>query len=410
MLNDHLKIALFLSLSFATIQTAVAQSRDCNAPTPDPIVHVALPGHPFGSVATADGCWIFVTVGSSNPRSANGVAVLRRGGGAIELQRVAPVEPGATKLVMTHDGKLLIAADDEFVTFLDVARLISGQGDPILGYFSDARFAGSVYVNVTRDDKLLFVSDENVETITVIDLMKARAGNFQADSILGKIPVGNAPIALTFSPDEKLLYTTSQLAPKSLNWPKSCKPEGQDPATAKIEYPFGAVIVVDVAKAAVDPAKSVVASVPAGCSPVRAVLSPEGATLYVTARNSDALLALSTAKMLSDPEHAITGTVPVGRSPVGVTVADAGKKVLVTNSNRFAAGPNDKQNLTVIDAAKVSSGAAAILGVIPAGGFPREFGATVDGKVIFVANYTTNTLEVIDVGRMHVQTSATGAK
>lgn len=390
-------VLLFSVLFFSL--AALAQT-DCNTPTPDPIVHVALPGHPFGSVATADGCWIFLSVSTSNPRSANGIAVLRRGGGKIELQKVIPVEPGASKLVMTHDGKLLIAADDEFVTFLDVQRIISGKGDPILGFFADGRFASSVYVNVTRDDKLLFVSDENVATITVIDLPKARAGGFQESAIIGKIPVGNAPIALTFSPDEKLLYTTSEIATKDMNWPKECKPEGEDPATAKVEYPAGAVIVVDVAKAAIDPAKSVVARVPAGCSPVRGALSPSGDTLYVTARNSNALLALSTAKMLTDPSSALIGKVPVGSAPVGVAVVDAGRKIIVTNSNRFAAKPGEKQDLTVIDAARVTSGEAAILGGIPAGEFPREFGATPDGRTLFVANYMSNTLEVIDVARI----------
>ena len=398
-----------LSLALAA-RPVIAQpsGQNCNAPTPEPIVHVTLPGHPFGSVATADGCWVFVTVVSSNPRSTNGVAVLRRGGGKIELQRVVPVEPRPTKLALTPDGKLLIVADDKYVTFLDVQRMISGTGDPILGYIADAPSAGTVYVNVTSDGKLLFASDENVETITVIDLAKARAGGFKEDAIIGKIPVGLAPIALTFSPDEKLLYTTSELAPQRLNWPKECKREGADPATAKIEYSAGAVIVVDVEMAAINPAKSILAHVPAGCSPVRAAISPDGETLYVTARNSNALLAMSTAKMLGEPGSAIFGRVPVGTAPVGVAVADSGKKVIVTNSNRFASRANEKQDLTVIDAVKVYSGAAAVMGTIPAGGFPREFGATADGKTLFVANFLSNTLEVIDVARMTVRAPASG--
>src|SRR5262249_48125776 len=160
---------------------------------------------------------------------------------------------------------------------------------------------------------------------------KARKENFPASAIIGKIPVGEAPIALTFSPDEKLLYSTSEIAPKDWGWPIECKPEGQDPASAKPEYPAGAIIVLDVAKAKIDPAKSVVARVPAGCSPVRMSISPLGDYVYVTARNSNAMLAFDTAKLVTDSNHAMVGKVPVGAAPVPIAVAHNGKKVLVGN-------------------------------------------------------------------------------
>ena len=225
---------------------------------------------------------------------------------------------------------------------------------------------------------------------------------FKESAIVGKIPVGEAPIALTFSPDGKLLYTTSELAPKEWNWPAECKPEGQDPATAKIEYSAGAIIVVDVAKAEADPAHSVIAKVPAGCSPVRMAISPNGDTVYITARNSNAVLAFNAAKLVSDSNNALIGKVPVGSAPVPIAVADNGKKILAGNSNRFAAGENDKQHVTVIDASKISSGEAAVMGSLPAQGFPREFGYSADGRTLFLANYSSNSLEVIDVPRLQI--------
>jgi YVTN family beta-propeller protein len=307
---------------------------------------------------------------------------------------------------MTHDGKLLIVADDEYVVFMDVARMTSDRGDPILGYISDGRFSGSVYVNVTADDKFLFVSDENTEMLTVINLEKARAEGFKETAKVGTVPMGAAPIALTFSPDGKWLYTTSQIAPKSLNWPIACKPEGADPATAKEEYSQGAISVVDVSRAQTDPAHSIVANVPAGCSPVRLAISPSGDRVYVTARNSNSLLAFDTGTLRSDPEHAQVGKVPVGSSPVGVAVVNDGKFVLVTNSNRFAKDQTARQTLTVIDAGRVGEGQAAITGSVPAGIFPREFGQSADGKTLFVANYLSNELEVIDVDRIKATMNA----
>jgi YVTN family beta-propeller protein len=398
-------VMLFCSSASAQASGTKSTSR-CNAAAAEPISYVSLPGHPFSTVAIRDGCWLFVSLTSSNPKSANGVAMLSRAAGRITLKKVFPVESSPTGMVITHDGKLLIVADDEYVVFMDVLRMTSGQGDPILGYISDGRFSGSVYVNVTADDKFLFVSDENTEKITVINLEKARAEGFKETARVGTIPVGMAPIALTFSPDGKWLYTTSQIAPKSLNWPIACKPEGADPATAKEEYAQGAIIVVDVVRAQTDPAHSIVANVPAGCSPVRLAISPSGDRVYVTARNSNSLLAFDTGTMRSDSEHAQVGKVPVGSSPVGVAVVNDGKFVLVTNSNRFAKDQTARQTLTVIDASRASEGQAAIMGSVPAGIFPREFGQSPDGRTLFVANYLSNELEVIDLNRIRAATNA----
>lgn len=399
-------VIALLSASTTFAQNGSAKSTSqCNAAATDSISYVPLPGHPFSTIASHDGCWLFVSVTSTGPRSANGVAMLSRSQGKITLKKVIPVEAGPTGMVMTHDGKLLIVADDDYVVFLDVERMTTGRGDPILGYISDGDSSGSVYVNVTADDKSLFVSDENTATITVINLEKARAEGFKDSAKVGKIPVGDAPIALTFSPDERWLYTTSQAAPKSFNWPIACKPEGQDPATAKVQYPEGAIIVVDVTRAKTEPANSVVSKVPAGCSPVRMASSPNGDRVFVTARNSNALLAFETTALRTDIEHARIGTVPVGTSPVGVAVANDGKLVFVTNSNRFSSNRTARQTLTVIDAANVGAGPAAILGSVPAGAFPREFGQSPDGQTLFVANYNSNELEVIDLKRLPLDPS-----
>jgi DNA-binding beta-propeller fold protein YncE len=384
-------------------RNAAPPAHGCNAAAPDPITYVALPGHPFSTVASPDGCWLYVSLTSAHPKSMNGVALLSRRAGRIKLKQVFLVESGPTGMTLTHDGKVLIVADDSHVVFMDTARMISGHGDPILGYISDGDFPGIVYVNTTADDRFLFVSDENVETITVINLQKARAEGFKETAIVGKIPTGVAPIALTFSPDGRWLYTTSQIAPKDYNWPIECKPEGADPATAQPRNPKGAIIVVDVTRAQTDPAHSIVARVPAGCSPVRLVIAPDGSRVFVTARNSNALLAFDTSKMQNDAAHALVGTVPVGSSPVGVAVVNDGRQVLVTNSNRFARDQTARQTLTVIDATKVGDGQAAVIGSIKAGIFPREFGHSPDGRTLFVANYNSNELEIIDLARMPIE-------
>jgi DNA-binding beta-propeller fold protein YncE len=410
MKNTSVTFALAALCTLLLAATVAGQQRGaqspvsrCNAAAADPITFVPMPGHPFNPVASSDGCWLFVSVTTTNPRSLNGVALFSRADGQLKLKQVFTVEGGPTGSVLTHDGKLLIVADDDYVVFMDTGRMTSGHGDPILGYISDGEFPGSVYVNVTADDKFLFVSDEAAQAITVINLQKARAEGFKESAIVGKIPTGAAPIALTLSPDGRWLYTTSQVAPKDYNWPVECKPEGADPATAQPRNPKGAIIVVDVARAQTDPANSIAARVPAGCSPVRLAISPDGTRAYVTARNSNALLAFDTAKFQTDAAGSLVGTVPVGPSPVGVAVVNDGRQIIVTNSNRFSNDRNARQTLTVIDATKVADGAAAVMGSIKAGAFPRQIGQSPDGRTLFVSNYLSNELELIDLTRLPIE-------
>src|SRR5580692_10418654 len=237
-----------LMAAFGSI-AAQAQPSGCNAPLASPSVTISLPGNPFAVKPSADGCWVFVSVGGAK----GGIAVLKRGGGKIEMVRVVPVTPAPAGIALTHDGKLLIAAANNSAVVLDVQRMTEGTPDAVLGTFSgsDKNFLQSVYVNVTADDQLLFVSQEAAQSVTVIDLERARQNGYKPDAILGNIPVGGGPIALTFSPDGKWLYTTSEGAAPQWNWPKACKPEGS--GRTDLVNPEGAVIVVDVALARTDP-------------------------------------------------------------------------------------------------------------------------------------------------------------
>ena len=396
---------------------------ECNAAAQSPLFTVTLPGHPFSIISTHDGCWLFVSLTSDDPKS-NGVAVLRRTAGTISLQRVYPVEarkgrnplrPGPSGMVTTHDGQLLVAANDDDLVFLDVKSMISGKAEAIAGHLSDGApkhtvttsngvtetSAGSIYVNVTKDDARLFVSDEYAETISVIDLAKARLNNYDSTAIVGRIPTGVAPIALTFSPDEQWLYTTSSLASPSWNWPVACPQDRADRAAyTKLEKPEGAVVVVDVSRARTDPAHSVAAKAPAGCGSVRLAIAPDGGSIWVSDRRSDAVLGFDTRKLLNDPLHARLGLVPLGTAPVGIAALPDGKHIVVANSNRIAANPNSPQTVSVIEIEKVRAGAPAVIGTIPAGAFPREFSLSPDGHTLFLGNYLSNTIEVIDIRRL----------
>ena len=357
----------------------------------EPIYEVALPGAPFGAVATADERHVFVSINSTNPRQPNGIAVLACAGGRYRFQRLIPLENQPTGMTLTPDGSLLLVPDDNFIAFVDARRAAAGSADPILGYFEDVPGddGGAVYSNVTADGRFAFVSEEQNRTITVIDLAKARASRYNRSSIVGEIPVARSPVALTFSADGAHLFTTSQVARDDYGFPKTCKTEGMSGADAKDEAP-GAIVTIDVAKAQTDPKSSVVSRVPAGCHPVRAALSPDGQTLWVTARASNAVLAFSTAKLIAGDQNAKTAEVVVGAAPVPVIVTPDGRYVLVGNSNRFGQGTAGNQSVAVID-----TRTASVVGSFAVGKFPREFTRTRSGSAIFLSNYDSHTLSVI---------------
>jgi DNA-binding beta-propeller fold protein YncE len=370
-----------LTLALLAACTAIAQ----------PSITIALPDHPFDVALTPDGSHILVSLGPASHGSAE-IAVLNRENGQIHLARTAKFKAGAAfGMVLSHDGKLLILAARESVVFLDVPPLIDGSGNPVLGSFTDGKAPGSVHVNISPDEKLLFVADETQRSITAIDLERTRAQSYQSAAVIGAIPTGTSPIALVFSPDGKWLYTSAQVAAPDWNWPKACKAQQDFSAKPALVLPQGAVVVVDTARAGKDPANSVVARVPAGCAPVRLAISPGGDRLYATARNQNSVLAFDTSKLRTD---AMPAVAQVGMSPVPVAVFDGGRKVIVGNSNRFGVA-GETSELTVLDATTFQ-----ILGTIPSGAFPREMAVSPDGRTLFLTNFNSRTLQAIDLDHL----------
>jgi DNA-binding beta-propeller fold protein YncE len=388
--------------SFASIVNAQKQAA----------FEINLPGSPFGVVVSQDQQWIFVSLFDGGNGSGAGIAVLRDKDGQIELARTIPMKSSPAGMVLAHHGDMLIAAAGDSVVFFDTGRMETGGSSPAFQSVSDGPRAGSIYVNVTADDKTLFVSDEGMQTITVMDL--ERIGSLGRDSaanlkrlntpdgassaVIGRIPVGIAPIALTFSKDQRWLFTTSEVAPPEWNWPRVLKREGGLPGLEK--DPEGAVIVIDVAKARTHPEDSVRARIAAGGSPVRLALSPDGNRLFVTARGSNAILVFDTAELLENPDRAKPTKIPVGTSPVPVVLVQNGKLALVGNSNRFSSDAAKKATLTVLDTSRIGTARNPVLGRIPCGAFPREFHLTADGQTLFLTNFRSRTLQVIDASRL----------
>jgi DNA-binding beta-propeller fold protein YncE len=114
-----------------------------------------------------------------------------------------------------------------------------------------------------------------------------------------------------------------------------------------------------------------------------------GGTVWVTARESDAILGFS-ASDLTRGTPALIADIGVGAAPVGMALFDGDQRMLVADSNRFGEGAS---SLAVLDL----TGKPALVGYLPAGGFPRQMTLEPNKQEILVTNYSSSQLEAVQV-------------
>jgi DNA-binding beta-propeller fold protein YncE len=322
------------------------------------------------------------------------VAVFSDAGFAPSLVRTISVLPqDAAGNSLTHNGRYLLVADGgDGASVVDVARAEAGANNAVLGTLRQAgqrgkpglpkRSGGGGAIEATSspDGRYAFVSIEYGDRVAVYNLHAALTDRFRKSSYIGSIPLGHAVVGMAISPNGRWLYATSEVA-----------------ARARTPGFGGTLSVISLAEAERHPARAVLANVPAHCSPVRVAVSADGSTVWVTARESNQLLAFSAKRLLSDPAHALIAAVRVGEAPVGLALVDNGRQVAVADSNRFAA-PGAHSGLTVISTAAALAHRPATLGTIPAGSFPREMALEPNGDTLVVGNFGSQQLEAVAVG------------
>jgi DNA-binding beta-propeller fold protein YncE len=333
-------------------------------------------GGPFGVSVTPEGKWAFVSGSASSV-----IQLFRISGGSL-----APVATGSVPLpasplgsTMTADGRYLLAAAGSGAVVIDVARAVSGKGRAaVLGTLSDpklvARQGSAIEVAVSPDGDYAFVTNEYADLAAVFNLHRALTQGFGPDDYVGSVPLGQAAVGMAVSPDGRWLYATSEVVSPRTN--------------------TGTLTVINLRRAETDPAASVVATVDAGCQPVRVVAS--ATTVWVDARASDDLLGFSAARLLSDPAQALLSITRVGEAPVGLALVRGGSLIVTANSNRFDQ-PGATANLSVVD---VQSSKPAVLGYVPAGQFPRDMAVEPGGSTVLIANFASGQLEAVNLAAL----------
>ena len=302
-------------------------------------------GSPFGVAATADGRWAF--------RRADTSGAARRGRPVDRRRRCAGTLPG-------------------------VQRRRAGGGPP----------GGAIEVAASPDGRFAFVTLEDSQRAAVFNLGAALSRGFGPADYVGSIPLELAPVGITVSPGGRWLYATSEIAARGTG---AARPIA-GPGGALSE---GTLTVIDLRRAETDPAASVVATVDAGCQPVRVTTAADGTQVWVTARASDDLLCFAAARLVSDPKRALVAAVRVGEAPVGLAAVRESSLVLVADSNRFGAS-GATSDLDVVNVAAALAGRPAVVGHIRAGLFPRDMTLAPDGTLL-VSNFDSGQVEAVDV-------------
>ena len=333
---------------------------------------VPVPGSPFSVVATADGRWSFVTLNSA-------VEVLSNRSPAPVADRQVSVPGTPQGEQLTSDGRYLLVADGSGAVVIDAARAEDGAAGAVLGTLSSPAGRGAVEVAVSPDDRFAFVTLEFSDSLAVFDLHKALASGFGPADFVGTVPLGTAPVGLAVSPDGRWIYATSESA--------------KGAATAQT---VGTVTAIDLRQAETRPADAVAGTVPAGCSPVRVVTSADGKVVWVTARGSDAVLGFSAAALRTDPRHALLTQVQVGEAPVGLALSGDGRRLVVADSDRFSA-KGATANLAVVNVSAALARRPALLGLIPAGAFPREMTVIPRTNTLLVTDYLAERVQAVNL-------------
>ena len=340
-------------------------------------------GNPFAVLPSPDGKVIFTTDDTN-------LNVLVRGTGTTITRQYGyaifnTAMPGKG-MALTSDGKDLLIAAGNGINVQSVAEAEQGNGEANVGVLtvpSSTGNDGAVEVELSPDGKFAFVTLQYANKLAVFNVQQALStGNFSSSSYVGSISLPDQPVGMSISPDGKSLYVVSF---------------GSQPGQPAAE---GTLSVLNIGTLENTPASAISKQVPAGFSAARVLASPDGNTVWVTARGSNSVLAFSAAKLISDPKHALIAKVQVGQTPIGMILIDNGAKLVVADTD-INNTSSTAHNLAVVNVAKALAGKPALLGYIPVGGsMPREFGLISGGRYLIVSDNGSGQVQIFDLSKL----------
>ena len=372
----------------------------------------------------------------------------------------ATFEPALARLYNNHAG-LAVGAEQAGAVFYRVNQLTACRdrdetADQRLPQLTPAAYAksdpGTFGVAVTRDAREAFVANEyGIGTpITVSGqafTVMGSVGVTHLPGVFGRRPKtaaqllvgGNAIAGIHLTRDGTRLYVTTEIA-----WPGTkaagsanptlahtgCFQQAGEPATANgtltvidvprlladaaaaakatsygttpVLVPASIVGTVSLPGAPVFPTHAILATINAGCSPVRIVEAADHSALFVSARGDNTVLAFSPKALEAETAAETAGISLIGAigtggvAPVGLALLHSDEFLAVANSNRFAGGAPG--SVTVLQLTKAASGLVSgqVVQTIDKDGlFPREITVAPDDSTFYVTNYNSRNFLVV---------------
>jgi DNA-binding beta-propeller fold protein YncE len=280
--------------------------------------------------------------------------------------------PRLVGLALTPDGRFLVGAIGGGAEVFDVARLERSPPPPTDGLVAtlSSGGTGAAQTVVSPDGHYVFVTLAGSNELAVFNLERALAHGVHRSSLVGTVALASSPAGIAISPNGRFLYVTS---------------EGSSEATSN-----GALTTINVGKAEHAARHATVSVVLAGCNPSRVVAT--SSTVYVTARESDALLAFSAKALITHSANALRQELSVGEAPVGLALVNHDDGLVVADSIRSSARRN-VSGLAVV--AIDQGGRMALIGHIRSGKSPRDMATSPDGRLLLVTNYASSQLEAV---------------
>ena len=360
---------------------------------------ISVPNEPFELVyATKQHDIAFVTLDHDFANSTLGV--LNTSTFPPSLAHQIPLPPayinyeGASGLTLTNGGRHLFVSAGEGAVVADAALAAAGCSNAVVGTLNGTTRTqkpgnASIQTTVTGNKTYAFVSQEygaspgtSPGNVDVFELHTSCNGSVSGTPI-GHLNLGYEVVGTVLSPNGRTLYATSESYNANSTLP-------------------GFISVIDVETLIANPSNSqaILSNVTAGCGPVRAIVSSDGEVLWVTARESDLLLAFNATKLVSSPDEALIVSVQVGAAPVGLTFVSNETRILTADSNRFNS-TNATSGLSVVDVHAALAGSnSSVLGRVPTGLFPREFALSPNGSTVLVADYDSKQIQAVDVSSL----------
>jgi len=404
---DSLQVLVLLTLTAGTAaqtSSASCQAKATAAPPQTNLTNVktaytSVPNSPFQIVyASKQKDIAFVTLAHTFANSTLGVLNTSTFAPTLIHQVALPESyinhEGANGLALSHDGRYIFIAAGQGAVVLDAARAAAGKPNAVVGTLNGTTASqnpgnASIQITVTKNNSYAFVSQEYGPSggrlpgnVDVFKLITHHNGNISGVA-LGSLNLGFEVVATVLSPDDRILYATS---------------EGSDYRSTTT----GFISVIDVETLVANPSNSnaILSNVTAACGPVRALVSSDGTIVWVSARESDEILAFNATKMITNPANALIASVQVGTAPIDLAFVRNGSQILTADSNRFNS-TGATSGVSVVDVkAALKGSASAVLGRVPTGLFAREIALSPDGERVLISDYESGQIQAIDVASL----------